>query len=181
MASVLTDVSGQEHNVCVYCIFAIKPWVAALLWKSASFPIKSNSRAVSLYIVCMCVLGQRGACVSLLGFVWRPRRFRRGGRCLPPAAAPHRLPAPGRHRDPAQRDLPAAHRAGRRARWQPVPAGKHPRPSPLPDQSCFVARGCWHTGFPLQHSTTPSLLYWEEDPARMPGDWSHRERLQRNG
>lgn len=135
---------------------------------------------IIVHCVYVC-LGQWGTGVSLLGFVRWPRRFRRGSRCLTLAAAPHRLPAPGRHWDSAQCDLPAAHCAGRGARQQPLPPGKHPRPSPRPDQSCFAARGCWRTRFPLQHSTTPSLLYWEEDPTRMPGDWSYRECLQRNG
>ena len=71
--------------------------------------------------------------------------------------------------------------AGGRAWYQPLPPGKHPRPSPVPDPGRFVAWGRGGARFSIQHPAPASLLHREEDPTREPGDRSHRERIQRDG
>ena len=134
----------------------------------------------SIYMMYMSA-GQWRTGVPLLGLVRWPRRLRCSSCRLPPTAAPHRLPAPGRHRDPTQRCFFATDRPGWGARQQPLPPGKHPRPSPSPDPGRFFARCLRCTRFPEQHPASATLLYWEEDPTWEPGDRSHRERLQRDG
>lgn len=141
---------------------------------------------VYVYLLChMCssnlTTGQWRSHFPLLGFVWWPRRLRSSSCRLPPPTAPHRLPASGCHRGPAQPALPTPYSAGRGARQQPLPPWKHPGTSQGPDSSGFPARGCRHSKLSVQHSTSTALLYWEEDPAWEPGDRSNRECFQRDG
>ena len=76
---------------------------------------------------------------------------------------------------------PPPHRPWRGARQQPLPPGQHSSPSPSADPGRVAARGRRCAGVPVQHPASAALLHREEDPAREPGDRSHRERLQRDG
>lgn len=144
--------------------------------------LEGNEDYTWLYLIPFSVCsGHRGFRVPLLGLVRRPRRFRRSGGRLPPPSAPHRLPAPGRHRGPAQHGLAAPDRPGRGGRQQPLPPRKHAGPSPSADAGLLAARRHRNAGLPEQHPASASLLHGEEDPAREPGGGGHRERLQGNG